>query len=59
MVWLVLVQKPLPKLTILGTLWQNLSLLVEKVLLEKRFQEVYTNPSSDNLGAGERIDTCI
>lgn len=59
MVWLVLVQKPLSKLTVLGTVWQNISLLVKKALSEKKFQKVYVNPSSDTLGAGERRDTCV
>lgn len=56
MVWLVLVQEPLSKLTVLGTVWQNISLLVKKTLSEKKFQKVYANPSSDTLGAGERRD---
>ena len=44
--------KPLPKLAVLGTLLLDASLLVEKALLERKFQKVYVNPNSDMLGAG-------
>lgn len=38
---------------------QNVSLLVEKASLQKKFQKVYIDPSSYILGAGERRDTCV
>lgn len=44
--------KPLPKLAVLGALLQDASFLVEKALLERKFQKVYVNLNSDVLGAG-------
>lgn len=47
--------KPLPKS---GTLVTNVSLLVEKGLLEKKFQKVCVDTSSYILGARKGRDAC-